>query len=46
MRATRRRVLQFVAGGGLFALWLAPGRSRETRIAALIGEAQAKTFIG
>lgn len=39
-------MLQLAAGGGLFALGLAPGRTRETRIAALIGEAQARTFIG
>ena len=39
-------MLQLAAGGGLFALGLAPGRTRETRIAALIAEAQAKTFVG
>ena len=39
-------MLQLAAGGGLFALGLAPGRTRETRIAALIAEAQAETFVG
>ena len=46
MRATRRRVLQLAAGGGLLGLGLARGRTRETRIAALIGKAQAQTFVG
>lgn len=45
-RPTRRRMLQLAAGGGLFAFGLAPGRTRETRIAALIAQAQAKSFIG
>lgn len=39
-------MLQLAAGGGLFALGLAPANTRETRIAALIGEAQARTFVG
>jgi hypothetical protein len=43
---TRRHLLQLAAGGGLLALGLVPGRTRETRIATLIGEAQARAFIG
>jgi hypothetical protein len=43
---TRRGMLQLSAGGGMFALTLAPARTRESRIAALIAEAQACTFIG
>jgi len=45
-RPTRRRVLQLAAGGGLFVTGLAPARTRETRIAALIEKAQTRTFIG
>ena len=45
-RPTRRRMLQLAAGAGLFAFGLTPGRTRETRIAALIDQAQAQTFIG
>ena len=43
---TRRHMLQLAAGSGLFALGLPPAHTRETRIAALIEKAQARTFIG
>jgi hypothetical protein len=43
---TRRRMLQIAAGGGLFALGLAPGRTQETRIAALIDKANTRIFMG
>jgi hypothetical protein len=38
-------MMQFAAGGGLFALGLSPGRTQEPRIARLIDEAQGLTFI-
>lgn len=43
---TRRRMLQFAAGAATFALGLAPARTKETRIAALIDKARGDTFIG
>jgi hypothetical protein len=39
-------MLQFAAGAVPFALGLAPGRTEEPRIAALIDEAHGRTFIG
>jgi hypothetical protein len=39
-------MLQVAAGAATFALGLAPARTEETRIAALIDKARADTFIG
>jgi len=43
---SRRQMLQVAAGAATFALGLAPARTEETRIAALIDKARADTFIG
>jgi len=46
MRATRRQILQFTAAAVPFALGLAPARTAETRIGALIDKARGDTFVG
>ncbi|HXD44102.1 MAG TPA: N-acetylmuramoyl-L-alanine amidase-like domain-containing protein [Pseudolabrys sp.] len=43
---SRRQVLQLAAGGALFAAGLAPARTQEPRITALIDKARGGTFIG
>ena len=43
---SRRQLLQVAAGAATFALGLAPARTAETRIGALIDKARGDTFIG
>jgi hypothetical protein len=44
--SSRRQMLQLAAGAATFAFGLAPARTAETRIGALIDKARPATFVG